>query len=432
MTKKRQGYECTQCGYRTAKWQGQCQDCKSWNSFEEYSINKHSNQISLTRPITQVTSHIDHFTLELGDTGKVFGCGLMVGSLSLLAGEPGVGKSTFLIELCKTLIKENKIKTILYVSGEESEAQISSRAKRLRHNEGGLSILSTGLWQNILETVIVKKPDIVIIDSLQTIRDDDLPSQAGSPNQLRAITSEIIHHFKGAGITTILVGHVTKEGSIAGPKHVEHMVDSVFTLTKNQKEVRILKANKNRFGTVNEEAYFQMKEDGLRPLMAADYYPSVRTDEYGVAYLVSRKGTTLNLIEIQALVIENKYNQGKRICQNIELNKLHLILAVLEKELKIPLSTFDVFIKASDEARSEGCFPDLAIATSILSSFHQSVLKNPFAMIGEVRLGGNISLIAPSSDYEAFGNKFGVHGGFSYENVSSIKELNEMIKDRAS
>lgn len=386
---KKNSYICIECNQTHTQWSGQCPDCKQWNSLELAIQNKISNTSKPIKEIKDFVKMKPPVKTELGNCDNVFGNGLTVGSITLIAGEPGIGKSTFLLQVLSSLSRCSGEKiSALYVSGEESENQIFERAIRIDKSEPLFKVLSTSIWQDVTEVIKREKPSLVIIDSIQTIRDDEISSQAGSSTQLRAVTSDAIEQLKGRGITTILVGHVTKEGSIAGPKHVEHMVDTVLTFSKNDADLRVLKAKKNRFGAVGEEAQFRMTQEGLLPVSFEETIPKISKNEVGVTYSLTKKGNATTLVELQALVIENKYGQGRRVIQGADAANIHTILAVLEKELKIPLSNHDIYIKTNLENASKNRSLDMGICCAVLSSYHNVTLNIQRAWLGELRLGG--------------------------------------------
>lgn len=435
---RKNSYICTECDQEQSQWTGQCPTCKKWNSLE--LIIKKASANSLKRNQNFENENYDILAplqTKLGNCDKVFGSGITRSSISLLAGEPGIGKSTILLQIIDALQHTEVNTTVLYVSGEESSFQVKERAKRLGLENRRLKVLSTSIWQDVLEIVKQSRPHVVIIDSIQTIRDDDIASQAGSSAQLRAVTSEAIDRLKSRGITTILVGHVTKEGIIAGPKHVEHMVDTVLTFTKNESDLRILKAKKNRFGEVGEEAQFRMSSKGLIPVSFEETLPKISINEVGVTYSLIKKGTLNGLVEIQALVVENKFGQGKRIIQGLELNKVNTILAVLEKELKLPLNNHDIYIKTNLESATKNKNLDFAICGAILSSYYGVTFNERRAWLGELRLGGVIKEHSISLEEEKFLSKCSLDivtsqtilGTQKFVNVGF---LNDFIKDKAS
>lgn len=434
MTKNIKGFRCSSCEYLATMWCGQCPSCKSWNSLEEQGF--------LQKTLKQKRSPIstEDICFSYGDTQKVFGGHLTRGSITLLAGSPGVGKSTFLLKLIKSIELENDKIKCCYISGEETVDQVLQRVQRLSLDCKSLEIFSLSIWQDAKEIICRKNFDIVFIDSIQTIRDDDLPGQAGTTNQLRSLTSEIIECFKQVGITTILVGHVTKEGNIAGPKHVEHMVDTVLKLEKDKGEIRFLKSTKNRFGSTGEKAFYKMLRGGLDPLAKSSTFPKIKEGECGTAYTIKKEGNELSLVEIQALVLENKYNQGKRVVIGLDSPRLNTILAVVEKSLQISLSCFDVYIKVAPSLDKEDDSSDLAICLAILSSYFGKPVGKLGLGQGSLRLSGEFGKVLLSK--EAFGFKkelslpsflgsFENREGKDIIKIENLNDLKQLVKDKA-
>jgi DNA repair protein RadA/Sms len=400
MAKEKSLYECESCGYQSTKWMGQCPSCKEWNSLID--VTRFSGQIKKSstdqqkKPVklSNVDSTVNNrFHSGVVEFDRVLGGGITEGSLTLIGGEPGIGKSTLILEVCRSLLVLNKDFKILYVSGEESEAQIAARARRMKIEAGELFLINETCWEVIKDHASHYKPDLLIIDSIQTTTSLEVQSNSGTSTQIKEITYDLMSLCKQKGLTAFVIGHVTKEGSIAGPKMLEHMVDTVIYFEGDQIGMyRLLRSIKNRFGNTNEVGIFEMTSHGLNQVENPSNYfiEDVDQDSYGRALTCIMEGTRSLFVEIQSLVVENKYGNGRRTGQGLDNNRLALLLAVIEKYFNIPLSCYDVYVNVVGGLRLNSRDSDLAIIISILSSYKKKAIGFNQVYVGEVGLAGEI------------------------------------------
>jgi len=405
MAKDKIKFTCTNCGHETAKWLGKCPECNEWNSFEEEVVNKQSVQRSVQnrrsniekdspKKISEIEqSSFVRYHTTINEFDRVLGNGITKSSITLLGGEPGIGKSTLLMEVCLKLSLNYKDKKILYVSGEESNSQIAERSRRLGINEGNFYILNETCWQDILEHIKKLKPSFLVVDSIQTTISSEIQSAAGTVSQVREVTYELMNYAKATDLTCFVVGHVTKEGSIAGPKILEHMVDTVIYFEGDQfGQYRMLRVIKNRFGNTNEVGIFEMQENGLKEVKNPSQYflESSLKDAYGRAITCVLEGNRPIFVEIQALVVENKYGNGRRTTQGLDNNRLSLLVAVIDKYFEIPLSFNDIYVNVVGGLKLSTRESDLAILGALLSSYKAKKIKDEIILIGEVGLTGEV------------------------------------------
>ncbi|EAI4440809.1 TPA: DNA repair protein RadA [Campylobacter lari] len=398
MAKKHILFECQACGNQQSKWLGKCPECGSWDSFVELKqeqvkvlkeLNSFSNTPSSAVCINDVIA--ENFTRISTDDNEldlVLGGGLVVGSLVLIGGSPGVGKSTLLLKIASNLAKSGK--KVLYVSGEESKSQIKLRADRLNANCENLFLLTELCLEDILSELSKKDYEILIIDSIQTLYSNKITSAAGSITQVREITFELMRYSKANNISTFIIGHITKDGAIAGPRILEHMVDVVLYFEGDaNKEIRILRGFKNRFGNISEVGIFEMTSKGL--ISAKDIANRFFTRGKAVsgsALSVVMEGSRALVLEIQALVCESAY--PKRSATGYEKNRLDMLIALLERKLEIPLGHYDVFINVSGGVKISETAADLAVVAAIISSFKNRPLSKDSVFVGELSLNGEI------------------------------------------
>lgn len=398
MAKKSLIFECEACGNQQSKWVGKCPECGAFNSFIELK----PEQIKALKEIAHASSkaseavciedvELEHFKREsTGDSelDLVLGGGLVAGSLVLIGGSPGVGKSTLLLKIASNLAKAGK--KVLYVSGEESKSQIKLRADRLEANAKELFLLTELCLENVLEELARKDYEILIIDSIQTLYSSKIASAAGTITQVREITFELMRLSKARNISTFIIGHITKEGAIAGPRVLEHMVDVVLYFEGDAtKEIRLLRGFKNRFGSTSEVGIFEMSAKGL--VSAKDIAKRFFTRgeaRAGSAIGVVMEGSRALVLEIQALVCESTY--PKRLATGYEKNRLDMLLALLERKLGLGLGHFDVFINVSGGVKISETAADLAVVAAIISSFKNRPLSKDSVFIGELSLNGEI------------------------------------------
>jgi DNA repair protein RadA/Sms len=399
MAKKKSLFECQSCGFQSAKWMGKCPNCGAWESFVELSKEqidflKSDTKSPLTNskatPITEVEDEeFERFSSGSKELDLVLGGGIVPASLVLIGGSPGIGKSTLLLKVAGNLAKNGE--KILYVSGEESAGQIKLRANRLRANSKNLFLLNEIALEEILLELKSKDYQLVIIDSIQTIYSQEVPSAPASVTQVRSITFELMRVAKSMKLPIFIIGHITKEGSIAGPRVLEHMVDTVLYFEgDSNSELRLLRGFKNRFGSTNEVGIFEMNRDGLNDAksMTSRFFNKDFL-QAGSALSIIMEGSRPILIEVEALVAES-FGHPKRSTTGYDSNRLSMILALLEKKLDLPLSTYDVFVNISGGIRVNETGADLAIVAAILSSFRDRALSKESVFIGEVSLTGEI------------------------------------------
>ena len=401
MAKNQPQYQCRECASVQPKWTGQCPDCKVWNSIEEIPAINHNNKTlgnwhtganaSQLLKLSEIpTSDTPRFSSEISELDRVLGGGLVEGSVVLLGGDPGIGKSTLLLQ-CLTLISQNR--KSLYVTGEESPQQVSLRAKRLSLPDQELQLLSSTCVEEIIAQALSARPGVMVIDSIQTIFTNSLQSAPGSVSQIRESTAMLVKLAKQSQIAIFLVGHVTKEGQLAGPRVLEHMVDTVLYFEGDSStRYRVIRAVKNRFGAVNELGIFAMSDEGLKQVSnpSAIFLAHHEQPVAGSVIMVSREGTRPMLVEIQALVTESHGGHPKRISVGLESNRLAMLLAILQRHGGIPLYDQDVFINAVGGVRIAETGADLAVIMAILSSFRDRPIDNRQLVFGEVGLSGEI------------------------------------------
>lgn len=400
MAKVKTSFFCQNCGNQFAKWQGQCSACKQWNTIIEEIVQKadkkewnskgtSSNRISKPLKIMEIDSSSEA-RLKTADRefDRVLGGGIVPGSLILLGGEPGIGKSTLLLQIALKL----PYKT-LYVSGEESQKQIKMRAERIYPNNNNCFVLTETKTQNIFSQIETLEPEIVIIDSIQTLQTDNIESSAGSISQIKECASELIKFAKESSTPVLLIGHITKDGNIAGPKILEHMVDTVLQFEGDRNHVfRILRANKNRFGSTNELGIYEMQGSGLREVTnPSEILIPKKDDELsGNAVAVTLEGMRPLLIEVQALVSTAVYGTPQRSATGFNAKRLNMLLAVLEKRAGFRLGSKDVFLNITGGISVDDPAIDLAVVAAILSSNEDQALQKDFCFSAEVGLSGEI------------------------------------------
>ena len=399
--KKKTVYVCAECGHETANWAGKCPSCGSWNSMKELTLDDKPGARADSRrslPKAKKMSQLDteaevRFATGISEFDRVLGGGAVLGSLNLVGGAPGIGKSTLLLQMCATLESE---RTILYVTAEESERQLKLRAQRLGVENEELYVLAETALESILAAVEDLKPEILILDSIQTVSGAESDSAPGSVSQVRDCTMRLMRLAKEKGTTVFVVGHITKEGSIAGPKVLEHMVDCVLYFEgERNTSFRILRAAKNRFGSTNEIGVFEMNEEGLRCVdNPSELLLSGRpANSPGTCVACVIEGTRPLLAEVQALVTPAAYNAARR-SNGIDYNRAAMLLAVLEKRGGIPVGSCDAYINVVGGLSLEEPAADLATALAVASSYLDRPLGSDLAAIGEVGLAGEIRSVS--------------------------------------
>ncbi len=405
MAKKKSNiFECQHCGEQSTKWLGKCPSCGGWDSFIELTATqqeiikktaKLSNEKIKATPITEVKQdNITRFSTSNDEFDLVLGGGVVPGSLTLIGGSPGVGKSTLLLKIAGNLAKTGK--KVLYVSGEESAGQIKLRANRLEANEDNLFLLSEISLESINDELLRQDYEIAIIDSIQTIYSDNLSSAPGSVSQVREITFELMRKAKESHIAMFIIGHITKDGSIAGPRVLEHMVDTVLYFEgESSKDIRMLRGFKNRFGSTSEIGIFEMTQNGLESAkdISKKFFTNTHSQS-GSCLTVAVEGSRSLILEVQALVTESTYPNPKRSATGFDTNRLNMLLALLEKKIDIPLNQYDVFINISGGIKVKESSCDLAVIAAIISSFRDRPISKESVFIGEVSLTGEIKDVA--------------------------------------
>ena len=398
MAKAKTIYACTECGGESPKWQGQCPHCGAWNTLVEgvsESAPKHrfsgvAKSSQLKRLADVSTREARRMATGIGELDRVLGGGFVAGQVVLIGGDPGVGKSTLLLQALAQMSAAHKS---VYVSGEESAEQVALRASRLQLDSGGLELLAEIQLERILATLEKAKPEVAVIDSIQTLYSEQLTSAPGSVAQVRECVAHLARYAKGSGTIIVLVGHVTKEGAIAGPRVVEHIVDSVLYFEGDtHQSFRLIRAFKNRFGAVNELGVFAMTDKGLRGVSnPSAIFLSQHTGEVaGSCVLVTQEGTRPLLVEIQALVDAAHAPNPRRLSVGLEQNRLAMLLAVLHRHAGIACYDQDVFVNAVGGVRISEPAADLAVMLAIVSSLTDKPLPQKLAVFGEVGLAGEV------------------------------------------
>jgi len=413
-------FYCQHCGYESSKWMGQCPGCKEWNSFVEETVSRADvkNSGGALKRMTEkaepcVLSEIsireeDKVLTGIGELDRVLGGGIVQGSLTLVGGDPGIGKSTLLLQVCRNLAETGH--KVLYISGEESQVQIKMRADRIgKFSENMLLLCETAL-DTIAEVIRNQKPEVVIIDSIQTMYNDAVSAAPGSVSQVRESTGVFLQLAKGLGVSIFIVGHVTKEGTVAGPRVLEHMVDTVLYFEGDRHaSYRILRGVKNRFGSTNEIGVFEMREEGLVEVAnPSEFMLNGRPkDASGSVVACSMEGTRPILIEIQALVCHSNFGIPRRQTTGTDFNRVNLLMAVLEKRSGVQLSGCDAYVNITGGMKIVEPAIDLGIVLAILSSFRNIALDSKLIAFGEVGLSGEVRAVSMAKQRVAEAEKLG-------------------------
>ncbi|MBI2915863.1 MAG: DNA repair protein RadA [Elusimicrobia bacterium] len=401
MSKSKTIFRCRECGYSTAKWLGKCPDCGQWNSLEEEkmavpsplsrrNLTDFTSTVSLLSDVS--TQNLERVSTGMAELDRMIGGGLVSGSLILVGGPPGIGKSTLVLQIASHLGKGKKV---LYVSGEESQEQVKSRAERLGVQSAQFYLLSETSLETILENLRTISPEYLVIDSIQTTYLQDFASAPGSVGQIRECTAELLRCAKSLGITVFLLGHVTKEGDLAGPRLLEHMVDTVLYFeSEPQQNYRILRAHKNRFGPTSEIALFEMKSAGLFEVPnPSQIFLQQRHPGAGSVIVTTMEGTRPLLLEVQALVSRTHFGLPRRMVTAVDFNRVLLMIAVLEKRVGLSLQSQDIFVNVTGGAKLKETSVDLGICCAIASAFGNFSAQSDGAVIGEVGLGGEVRIV---------------------------------------
>ena len=399
MAKSKTVFFCGECGYESAKWLGQCPVCKAWNAFSEApALKKGGSSLkpgvaaSLPIKIKDVSLESDErVTTGISELDRVLGGGIVKGSLVLVGGDPGIGKSTLLLQMCAKLADKNI--SVLYVSGEESERQIAIRSERLGRQSSDMLLYCETDIEKIETAIENGKPEVVIVDSIQTMYSSKADSAAGSISQVREVTSTLLRISKGLGVSIFIVGHVTKEGTVAGPRTLEHMVDTVLYFEEEDvASYRILRAVKNRFGSTNEVGVFDMGQTGLREVANPSEYmlKGMPENAPGSVVACTMEGSRPILVEVQALVCQTNFNFPKRTTAGADYNRVNILIAVLEKRLGLNLGNCDAYVNVAGGLKINEPALDLAIVAALISSYRNRESKGKIIAFGEVGLTGEV------------------------------------------
>ena len=450
---------CQNCGYESSKWMGQCPGCRQWNTLVEETVpaaSKGANGMNRTKASArQEPSSLSAIAMQeeervsthIQELDRVLGGGIVPGSLMLVGGDPGIGKSTLLLQVCRHLSDDGR--KVLYISGEESLKQIKLRAVRLGEFTDHLLLLCETNLGSIEEIILQQKPEAVVIDSIQTMYHDAVSAAPGSVSQVREATGVLLRLAKSMGVSVFIVGHVTKEGTVAGPRVLEHMVDTVLYFEGDRHaSYRILRGVKNRFGSTNEIGVFEMRQDGLAEVAnASEFMLSGRPrDASGSVVVCSMEGTRPILLEIQALVCKSSFGIPKRQATGTDFNRVNLLMAVLEKRVGLPLSNCDAYVNIAGGIRMTEPAIDLGIAMAVVSSFRNKTVEEKLIVFGEIGLSGEVrsvsmaeqriaeaaklgftSCILPKSAEEMLHNSGGMVKGIEIKGVSSVQEAIRLI-----
>ncbi len=444
MAKAKTQFVCNECGFISGRWLGKCPGCDSWNTLVEEAVQaevktRTARDISLVAP-AKVYRFSDipeesqkRFATGIGEFDRVLGGGVVPGGVVLSGGEPGIGKSTLLLQVAEKLSKHGKV---LYVSGEESAAQIKMRAVRLGIKEGILLVAETEL-SSILSAVEQTVPQFLVIDSIQTLYDAALTSAPGSVAQVRGCATRITTMAKASGISTFIIGHVTKEGALAGPRVLEHIVDTVMYFEgEHTSNFRILRAVKNRFGSTDEIGIFEMRDVGMvevnNPAML--FEGEVPGNLNGVCVFAGTQGSRPMLLEVQALCAHTQINIPRRMCSGFDTNRLYMICAVLEKKIGLKLYTQDIFVNVAGGIKVKEHAADLALAVAIVSSLRNKPVDRETAFIGEIGLAGEIRNVAQMSKRMAECQRLGIkrvfvpkHSGIDGKYEMQVVKVNTLF-----
>ena len=413
-------FYCQNCGHESGKWMGQCPGCKEWNTFVEETVSQASVKAGRTgaslgtgnsKPSTLSeieTTDEDKLRTNIGELDRVLGGGIVAGSLTLVGGDPGIGKSTLLLQTCRNLA--NAGKKVLYISGEESLKQIKLRANRIGEFTQHLLLLCETNLEIVEEVIRKEKPTVVVIDSIQTMYNENVSAAPGSVSQVRESTGVLLQLAKGMGVSIFIVGHVTKEGTVAGPRVLEHMVDTVLYFEGDRHaSYRILRGVKNRFGSTNEIGVFEMREEGLVEVTnPSEYMLSGRPENAsGSIVSCSMEGTRPLLIEIQALVCRSNFGIPRRQAIGTDFNRVNLLMAVLEKRIGLQMGDCDAYVNITGGIRIAEPAIDLGILMAVVSSFKNRAIDQGTIAFGEVGLSGEVRAVSQAAQRVAEAKKLG-------------------------
>lgn len=428
---------CQNCGYESSKWMGQCPACHEWNSFVEEPVIKspHTTGQSVRR-VDRPPVSIDEikgdkeerFTTDIEEFDRVLGGGIVPGSLTLVGGDPGIGKSTLLLQVCKQLSDTGR--EVLYISGEESLSQIKMRADRIGTFQKQFRLLTEINLDIIAQTVKKEKPDVVVIDSIQTMFNEQVNAAPGSVSQVRESTAVLLQLAKGENIAILIVGHVTKEGTVAGPRVLEHMVDTVLYFEGDKQDIyRILRGVKNRFGSTNEIGVFEMEEGGLREIKNPSEYMISGKPQGASGSVVTccMEGTRPMLMEVQALVCDTNFQIPRRQATGCDFNRMNLLIAVIEKRIRIPLGHEDAYINFAGGMKITEPATDLAVVMALVSSYKNTPVDDKMIVFGEVGLSGEVRGVSMVKQRVLEAKKMGYTSCMvPYTNYKQIADIKDM------
>lgn len=447
MAKGKTVFYCQSCGYESAKWMGQCPGCREWNTFVEEPVivsggsNRKLTAIRREEPtlLSKVSRENNcRISTEIQEFDRVLGGGIVSGSMVLVGGDPGIGKSTLLLQMCLLLVSRNH--KVLYISGEESLQQIKIRADRLGDYSGDLMMLCETDLETIQEVIERIRPELVVIDSIQTMCKSDVSSAPGSVSQVRESTGVFMKIAKTLGVTVFIVGHVTKEGVVAGPRVLEHMVDTVLYFEgERHAAYRILRSVKNRFGSTNEIGVFEMGESGLREVLNPSQYLLDGRPEGASGSVVAclMEGTRPVMVEVQALVCRTNFNMPRRTAAGMDYNRVNLLMAVIEKRLGLSLANWDAYINIAGGMKLNAPALDLAVVAAIISSYKDLAIDEKTVIFGEVGLSGEVRGVSMAAQCVQEAKKLGFEkcilptvntkgidkGGIELVGVANLREL---------
>ena len=412
---KKSVFFCQNCGHEESKWLGQCPACREWNTFVEEKVTsvkagtvRDKKEAQIVTLSSVETDEDERMMTEMAELDRVLGGGIVPGSLVLVGGDPGIGKSTLLLQVCQRLAAMNK--KILYISGEESLKQIKLRANRMGDFSHTLFLLCETNLDMIRGVIEQQTPDMVVIDSIQTMYNEEVGSAPGSVSQVRESTNILMQLAKGLGISIFIVGHVTKEGTVEGPRVLEHMVDTVLYFEGDRHaSYRILRAVKNRFGSTNEIGVFEMQKSGLVEVENPSEFMLSGRPEHASGYVVAcaMEGTRPMLMEIQALVCKSSFGMPRRTAAGLDYNRVNLLMAVLEKRAGLPLSSYDAYVNIAGGIRMNEPAADLGIVMAIASSYKNKPVSEDAIVFGEVGLSGEVRAVTMPEQRVAEAKKLG-------------------------
>ena len=428
---------CQNCGYESSKWMGQCPACHEWNSFVEEPVIKspHATGQSVRR-VDRPPVSIDEikgdkeerFTTDIEEFDRVLGGGIVPGSLTLVGGDPGIGKSTLLLQVCKQLSDTGR--EVLYISGEESLSQIKMRADRIGTFQKQFRLLTEINLDIIAQTVKKEKPDVVVIDSIQTMFNEQVNAAPGSVSQVRESTAVLLQLAKGENIAILIVGHVTKEGTVAGPRVLEHMVDTVLYFEGDKQDIyRILRGVKNRFGSTNEIGVFEMEEGGLKEIKNPSEYMISGKPQGASGSVVTccMEGTRPMLMEVQALVCDTNFQIPRRQATGCDFNRMNLLIAVIEKRIRIPLGHEDAYINFAGGMKITEPATDLAVVMALVSSYKNTPVDDKMIVFGEVGLSGEVRGVSMVKQRVFEAKKMGYTSCMDpYTNYKQLADIKDM------